>query len=99
MVGRDPQMRRVFLDHLQDGVEHTYNRAERPVLALGKSTQSVEMAEQLVRTVDEMNDHCIGLAQAAAKEAESPVPSLLRPDRIILRLRYAMRPHCSLIGK
>src|SRR5229473_6364810 len=57
MVRRNAQVRRAFLDHLQGGVEHTHDGAERPILVLGEATQTIEMAEKLVCTVDEMNDH------------------------------------------
>jgi len=50
-------MRRAFLDHLQGGVEHTHDGAERSILVLGEPTQAIEMAEKLVCTVDEMSDH------------------------------------------
>jgi len=57
MVRRYAQVRRAFLDHLQDGVEHTHDGAEWPIFVLGEATQAIEVAEKLVRTVDEMNDH------------------------------------------
>jgi hypothetical protein len=47
----------VFLYHLQDGIEHTHNGTEGPILTLGKTAQAVEVPEKLVCTVDEMNDH------------------------------------------
>ena len=57
MVRCNAQVRRAFLDHLQDGVEHTDDGAEWPIFVLGEATQAIEVAENLVRTVDEMNDH------------------------------------------
>ena len=57
MVGCDTQVRRALPHHLQDGVEHSCNRTERPVNALRKASQAIEMAEELVGPVDEMNDH------------------------------------------
>src|ERR1035438_10150038 len=57
MVRGYPYMRRTFLDHLQDGVEQTDDGAERPILALGEAAQAIEVAKQLVGSVDEMNDH------------------------------------------
>jgi hypothetical protein len=50
-------VRRVFLDHLQNGVEHTHYGAEGPVFILGKTTEPIEMAEKLVCAVDQMDDH------------------------------------------
>jgi hypothetical protein len=40
-----------------DGVQHTHDRAERRILALIEATETMEVAEKLVCTVDEMNDH------------------------------------------
>jgi hypothetical protein len=45
-------VRRAFLDHLQDGVNHTHDGTERSILVLGEATQTVEVAEELVCTVD-----------------------------------------------
>jgi hypothetical protein len=50
-------MRRAFLDHLQDGVKHAHNGAERSIFVLGKATEAIEVAEKFVCAVDEMNDH------------------------------------------
>jgi hypothetical protein len=57
MIGCDADVRGTVGDHLQHGVEHTHHGAERAVVPLGKPPQSVKMAEKLVRTVDEVNDH------------------------------------------
>ena len=57
MIGGDTQVARPFLDHLQDPVEHTHDRAHRPILALGETAQTVKVPEQLVGAVDEMDDH------------------------------------------
>jgi hypothetical protein len=57
MVRSDTYMRRALLDHLQHGVEHAHHGAEWPVLSFGEATQAVEVAEEFVRTVDEMNNH------------------------------------------
>ena len=65
MVRGYPDVRRTFLDHLQDGVEQTDDGAERPILALGEAAQAIEVAKQLVGTVDEMNDHPALLPSAA----------------------------------
>ena len=57
MVRRDADVARPFLDHLQDGVQHAGDRAERPIRAAVDAAEAVEVAEQLVRAVDEMDDH------------------------------------------
>ena len=60
VVRRDADMGRPFLDHLQDGVQHADDRAERPIRAAVDAAEAVEVAEQFVRAVDEMNDHARG---------------------------------------
>src|ERR1700744_215142 len=57
MVGRNAEMGRALLHHLQNGVEHPYHCAKRPVDAFREAPEAVEMAEQLVRSVNEMDDH------------------------------------------
>ena len=49
-------MRRSLLDHLQHRVQHAGHGAERTVLALVGATGAVKVSEELVRTVDEMDD-------------------------------------------
>ena len=66
VVGRDADVRRSRLDHLQHGIQHADHGAEGPILALGEAAQAVEVAEQLVRAVDEMNDHALAGAREAA---------------------------------
>ena len=55
MVGRDADVRGALLDHLQHGVQHAHDRAERSVDSLVETARAVEVPEQLVRAVDEMN--------------------------------------------
>jgi hypothetical protein len=58
-------VRGTLADHLQHGIEHSDNRPESSLLTIGEATQSIEMAEELVRSVDQMNDHvCLGLGVA-----------------------------------
>src|SRR5439155_1089648 len=57
VVGRDAEVRGSLLDHLQDRMQHADHGAEGLILALGKVTPAVELAEQLVRAVYQMNDH------------------------------------------
>ena len=54
--GGDAQMRRSFLDQLQHRMEHAGDGAQRWIL-LPEAAQSIEMAEELIRTVDKMDDH------------------------------------------
>src|SRR6266853_3158365 len=59
VIGRNSQMRRSFLDHLQHGMEHAVYGAEGSIVALAEAAQTVEVAEQLVGAVNEMNDHAV----------------------------------------
>jgi len=57
VVGRHAQVRGSFFDHLQNAVEHADDRAKGRILALIEAAQPVEVTEQLVRAIDEVNDH------------------------------------------
>ena len=57
MIGRDTEMRRARFEHLHNGAQHTDHSPVRRILALGEATQAIEMSKQLVRAVDEVNDH------------------------------------------
>src|SRR3954454_11045867 len=57
VVGRHAEVRRTTLDHLEHGVQHARDGAEWLVLALVEAALAVEVAEELVGTVDEMDDH------------------------------------------
>src|SRR5258708_37875453 len=57
VIGRYPDVRRSLLDHLQHGVQYADHGAEPLVLAFGGVAPAVELAEQLVRAVDQMDDH------------------------------------------
>src|SRR5688572_1546506 len=50
-------MRRAALDHLEDPVEDAGGGSERLVLALQEALPSVELAEELVRPIDEVHHH------------------------------------------
>ena len=67
MIGGDTHVRRPLLDHLQDAVEHTDDRAQRPIFALGEAAQAIKMAKKLVGAVDEMNDHAAILKRISAR--------------------------------
>jgi hypothetical protein len=57
VVGRDADVRRAVLDHLEQHVQHARDGAERRGLALLEAAAAVVMAEELVGAVDEVNDH------------------------------------------
>ena len=57
MIGRDADVRRAALEHLQHRVEHAGRRAEPLTVAPAAAPAAVEVAEQLVGTVDEVDDH------------------------------------------
>ena len=68
MIGRDADVRRAVLEHLQHRLQHADDGAERAVDAFVETPQAVEMTEQLVGAVDEVNDHslkCVKLELAA----------------------------------
>ena len=55
MIGRHADVSRSTLDHLQYCVEDANDGPEGPVLALVETPQTIEVAEQLVRSVDEVD--------------------------------------------
>ncbi len=57
MIGGDAYVRRTLADHLKYGIENSGNRTESSLFATGGATQSIEMAEELVSSVNQMNDH------------------------------------------
>jgi hypothetical protein len=57
VVGGDAKVRVFALDHLEHGLEHADDGAVRAVHAFVEPAQSVEVTEELVATVDEVNDH------------------------------------------
>jgi hypothetical protein len=56
VIGRHADVRRAGLEHLRDGVQHAGDGAERRI-ALAETADAVEVAKELVRAVDQMNDH------------------------------------------
>jgi hypothetical protein len=68
MIGCDAHMRCAVLDHLERALKHACDGAERAVLAFIEASQTVEVPKELVRAVDEMNDHEGG--KCIAKEQE-----------------------------
>src|SRR5207247_2399543 len=72
VVGRDPDVGGPLLDQLQYRMQHAADGAEGRVCALGEATPAVELAEQLVRSVHEMNDHraAVGLTGGFLVQAD-----------------------------
>ena len=57
MIGSHPNVRRAVLDHLQYAIQYAGNRAIRFVLAFVERALPVKVPEELVRAVDEVDDH------------------------------------------
>ena len=57
MIRRHTDVRGSFLDHLQHRMQHADDCAEGPILAFVEAAQPIEVTEQLVRAVNEVNDH------------------------------------------
>src|ERR1044072_311522 len=57
VIGGDADVGSPLLDHLQDCVEHAGDGTERRIFLLFSVAHAVEEAEQLVRAVDEVDDH------------------------------------------
>jgi hypothetical protein len=57
VIGGDTYVRGAAIDHLQYGIEHSDDRAIWAIFSFGESTQAVEMAKELVRPIDKLNDH------------------------------------------
>jgi hypothetical protein len=59
VIGRDTDVcvGMFVLDYLEDGLQHTDHSAVRTVLAFGEPSEPIEMSEQLVSSVNDMNDH------------------------------------------
>jgi hypothetical protein len=56
VICRDTHVRRAFIDHLQHSRQHTGNSAEWWISFL-ETTDSVKVSKQLVRAVQQMNNH------------------------------------------
>lgn len=74
VVRGDADVRRSPLHHLRDRMQHARDSAHVKIGALG-SPQSVEVAKQLVRAVDEMNDHTDGRLLLSQLFVPGPLPS------------------------
>src|SRR5262249_42958057 len=57
VVGGHAEVRRAALEHLRGRMKDARYRAEWRVHALGRPPRAVEVAEELVRAVDEVDDH------------------------------------------
>ena len=93
VVGRDADVRRAALDHLEHGVQHAGCRAERLAVALAAAPPAVEVAEQLVGAVEQVDDHRgPRMADRAGRRRRTPgrLPRPVRP-RLAGRRRDAAR--------
>src|SRR2546421_4043117 len=68
VIGRHTEMRRPLLDHLQHGMQHAVYGAEGSIVAFVEAAQTIEVAEQLVRPVNQMNDHDISWPAAVDRQ-------------------------------
>ena len=65
MIRPDTDMCGARFDQLEHAAEHADHGAERWIVALGEAAESVEVSEQLVRSVDQMNDHAYVISSSA----------------------------------
>ena len=72
VIGRHAEMRRPLLDHLQHGMQHAVYGAEGSIVAFVEAAQTIEVAEQLVRPVNQMNDHDISWPAAGGSAMQPP---------------------------
>jgi hypothetical protein len=74
VVGGDAQVRRACLEHREHGVEHSGRGTHRLVPA-GGAAQPEEVAEQLVRAIDQVNDHAAPMVVGRGADVQSERPS------------------------
>jgi hypothetical protein len=58
VIGSDAHVRRSFVDHLRDRCEHTRHSAKWWI-SFFETTDSVEVPKQLVRAIEQVNNHLI----------------------------------------
>ncbi len=78
VIGGHPDVSRSGLDHLQYRMQHAADGAEALVLALAEMAPAVKLAEQLVRAVDEMNDHAAASGRRSRSALRQPARSRRR---------------------
>src|SRR2546427_507227 len=78
VIGRHTDVSRSGLDHLQYRMQHAADGAEALILALAEMAPAVKLAEQLVRTVDEMNDHAAASGRRSRSGLRQPAHSRRR---------------------
>jgi hypothetical protein len=69
---------------LQNRIENSDDGAERAVFALVETAQSVEVTEQLIRSIDEMDDH-----------GETGGEACAHTTQIVMRSRMVARPRVA----
>ena len=57
MVGRDAKVRIAALNHVEHALQHADDGTVRAVRAFIEPAQSVEVTEELVCTINEVDDH------------------------------------------
>src|SRR5213076_1769680 len=77
VVGGDAEVSVAALDHLEHGLQHADDSAVRAVHAFVEPAQAVEVTEELVGTVNEMDDH-FGLTSANNRMMRPREAKLLR---------------------
>src|SRR5437016_2245695 len=78
VIARHTEMSRSGLDHLQYRMQHAADGAEALILAIAEMAPAVKLAEQLVRAVDEMNDHAAASGRRSRSARRQPAHSRRR---------------------
>jgi len=78
VVGRDTDVRRSALEHLQHGLHHADHGCEGRVFTLREAPRPVKMSEQLVRAVDQMDDHAERRSLNAHPESRTEIVVMSR---------------------
>src|SRR5439155_11792904 len=74
VIGRDAEVGRPFLDHLQHRVQHAGHGAERRIFILVEAAEAIKMPEELVGAVEKMNDHAAAQVQTSEPRSAMPLP-------------------------
>jgi hypothetical protein len=69
------------VDYLEHALQHADDRAIRAVLAFGEPAQPVEVTEELVGSVDEVDDH-LGSTLDMMESRASPRPCRKKAQRL-----------------
>src|SRR5262249_529229 len=77
VVGRDADVGRILLEHLEHGVQYPRNPAERRILALAIAARTVEVPEEPVGAVEQVDDH-VGMLASSVPRILSSVFAIVR---------------------